>query len=46
MSFTIILLGLLVVAALSSFVTVQQGTIAVITVFGKYQRIFGTRVEF
>lgn len=46
MSFTIILLGLLVVAALSSFVTVQQGTIAVITVFGKYQRILGPGLNF
>lgn len=31
--------GLIVLAILLSFVTVQQGTVAVITVFGKYSRI-------
>ena len=39
MSFSIIILVLLVLGVFSSFVTVQQGTIAVITMFGKYQRI-------
>ena len=34
-----ILLGLGVLALLGSFVTVQQGTLAVITMFGKYQRM-------
>ncbi|MFN8296507.1 MAG: SPFH domain-containing protein [Chitinophagales bacterium] len=35
------LLGLIVLGIFLSFVTVQQGTIAVITMFGKYQRILG-----
>ncbi len=35
------LLGLIVLGVFLSFVTVQQGTIAVITMFGKYQRILG-----
>lgn len=35
----IVLLIIIVMVVLSSFVTVQQGTIAVTTVFGKYQRI-------
>ena len=34
---TLLVLGLLII--LLSFVTVQQGTIAVVTVFGKYKRI-------
>ncbi len=37
--FSLVFLFLLVVIAFSSFVTVRQGTIAVITVFGKYRRI-------
>lgn len=36
-----IALGVLVLVILMSFVTVQQGTVAVITVFGKFQRILG-----
>lgn len=35
----IVLLIIIAVVVLSSFVTVQQGTITVTTVFGKYQRI-------
>ena len=35
------LLGLIVLGVFLSFVTVQQGTIAVFTMFGKYQRILG-----
>ncbi|MCC6515147.1 MAG: SPFH domain-containing protein [Chitinophagales bacterium] len=35
------LIGLIVLGIFLSFVTVQQGTIAVITMFGKYQRILG-----
>ena len=37
--FTIILLSLVVVALLLSFVIVQQGQVAVVTIFGKYRRI-------
>ena len=36
---TYALLGLIVLTIFLSFVTVQQGTVAVITIFGKYQRI-------
>lgn len=39
MAFIIILLVLGLLIILLSFVTVQQGTIAVVTVFGKYKRI-------
>lgn len=35
------ILGLIVLTVFLSFVTVQQGTVAVITIFGKYQRILG-----
>jgi Membrane protease subunits, stomatin/prohibitin homologs len=38
--------GLLVLIILSGFVTVNQGTIAVITIFGKYQRIMGPGLNF
>ncbi|MET0570037.1 MAG: SPFH domain-containing protein [Pedobacter agri] len=39
MQYTIYILGfLLLIILLSSFVTVKQGTIAVVTVFGKYRR--------
>lgn len=41
-----IILGLLVVAALLSFVVVQQGTVAVITVFGKYSRVMTAGLNF
>ncbi len=39
MYFTYFLLFLGVVILLSSFVTIQQGSIGVITIFGKYQRV-------
>ena len=39
MPFIILILFLAIVIIFASFVTVQQGTIAVITVFGKYKRI-------
>src|SRR4051812_33534237 len=35
-----------IVVLFSSFVTVQQGTIAVVTVFGKYQRIMTPGLNF
>jgi regulator of protease activity HflC (stomatin/prohibitin superfamily) len=44
--FTIILIVLLLFILLLSFVTVQQGTIAVITVFGKYRRILEPGLNF
>ncbi len=40
------LIVLLVLTALLSFVTVQQGSIAVVTVFGKYRRILGPGLNF
>lgn len=46
MSISIILLVLLVFGVFSSFVTVQQGTVAVITVFGKYRRIMEPGLNF
>ena len=39
MNISIILLIICVVILVTSFITVQQGTIAVMTVFGKYRRI-------
>ncbi|MEX8549364.1 MAG: SPFH domain-containing protein [Mucilaginibacter sp.] len=44
--FSLVLLFLLLVIAFSSFVTVQQGTIAVVTVFGKYRRILFPGLNF
>ncbi len=38
---TYAILGLIVLTVFLSFVTVQQGTVAIITVFGKYRRILG-----
>ncbi|MFN8236656.1 MAG: SPFH domain-containing protein [Chitinophagales bacterium] len=46
MAISTILLALLVITAFLSFVTVQQGTIAVVTVFGKYRRILGPGLNF
>jgi regulator of protease activity HflC (stomatin/prohibitin superfamily) len=37
---------LLIITAFLSFVTVQQGTIAVVTIFGKYRRIMGPGLNF
>ncbi len=39
MSTGLIFLGVILILVFLSFVTVQQGTVAVITVFGKYRRI-------
>ncbi|HEU4551744.1 MAG TPA: SPFH domain-containing protein [Chitinophaga sp.] len=44
--FTIIILFLILWVVLSSFVTVQQGTIAVTTIFGKYSRIMRPGLNF
>ena len=47
MNYTLyIILFIIVVVLLSSFVTVKQGTIAVITVFGKYRRQLGPGLNF
>ena len=46
MAISTVLLALLVITAFLSFVTVQQGTIAVVTVFGKYRRIMGPGLNF
>jgi regulator of protease activity HflC (stomatin/prohibitin superfamily) len=42
----LIFLGVLVLALLMCFVTVRQGTIAVVTVFGKYSRIMRPGLNF
>ena len=42
----IYILGLLALAAVSAFVTVQQGTVAVVTIFGKYQRMMRPGLNF
>lgn len=44
--FLYILIGLLLITLLSSFVTVQQGTIGVTTIFGKYNRILMPGLNF
>lgn len=44
--FLLVLLFLFLVVLLSSFVTVKQGTIAVVTVFGKYRRILFPGLNF
>ncbi|MCW3121723.1 MAG: protease [Flavipsychrobacter sp.] len=41
-----ILLGILVLAVFMSFVTVQQGNVAVITVFGKFRRVIRPGLNF
>ena len=46
MPFLSILLVLAIVTLFLSFVTVQQGTVAVITVFGKYRRILNPGLNF
>lgn len=43
---TFILLFFLLIVILSSFVTVKQGTIVVITIFGKYRRILTPGLNF
>ncbi len=44
--FSIVFLLIVLVIAFSSFVTVQQGTIAVVTVFGKYRRVLFPGLNF
>ena len=44
--FTLVLLGILFLSLLMCFVTVKQGTIAVVTVFGKYSRIMRPGLNF
>lgn len=44
--FTIILLVLVLLILLLSFKTVQQGTVAVITIFGKYRRVMRPGLNF
>lgn len=44
--FLLILYALVLMVVLSSFVSVKQGTIAVITSFGKYRRIMGPGLNF
>lgn len=46
MSYVIILLVLVIVALSMCFVTVQQGNVSVITVFGKYRRILTPGLNF
>jgi len=46
MSYSLILLGLLVLTAFLSYVVVPQGTVAVITVFGKYRRVMMPGLNF
>ena len=46
MAISSILIALLTITAFLSFVTVQQGTIAVVTIFGKYRRIMGPGLNF
>ncbi len=46
MPFLTILLVLAVITLFLSFVTVQQGTVAVVTVFGKYRRIMNPGLNF
>jgi regulator of protease activity HflC (stomatin/prohibitin superfamily) len=42
----LIILGVVLLLLLLSFVTVQQGTVAVITVFGKYRRVLRPGLNF
>ncbi|MFN8415628.1 MAG: SPFH domain-containing protein [Cytophagaceae bacterium] len=44
--FIYIIIGLVVFLLFSGFVTVNQGTIAVITIFGKYQRLLSPGLSF
>ena len=43
---TLYLIILLALAGVSAFVTVQQGTVAVVTIFGKYQRMMRPGLNF
>ena len=44
--FVIVLLSLVVITLLLSFVIVPQGTVAVVTVFGKYRRVMAPGLNF
>ena len=44
--FAIVLLSLVVITLLLSFVIVPQGTVAVVTVFGKYRRVMAPGLNF
>ena len=44
--FLYVLIGFLAIVVLSSFVTVQQGTVGVTTIFGKYNRILFPGLNF
>jgi regulator of protease activity HflC (stomatin/prohibitin superfamily) len=46
MAISSILIALLIITAFLSFVTVQQGTIAVVTIFGEIPKNYGTRIKF
>src|ERR1022692_2452676 len=46
MYFEIVLIAVVLFVLLNSFVTVQQGFVAVITVFGKYRRILAPGLNF
>ena len=43
---SIIVIGVIIAAIISCFTTVQQGTISVITMFGKYRRILPPGLNF
>jgi regulator of protease activity HflC (stomatin/prohibitin superfamily) len=44
--FTVIVVLVIVFSALGSFVTVQQGNVAIVTFFGKYRRIMFPGLNF
>jgi regulator of protease activity HflC (stomatin/prohibitin superfamily) len=44
--FPLLIIGFLALIALSSFVSIQQGTVAVTTIFGKYNRILHPGLNF
>ena len=46
MSYSLILLGLIALTLFLSYVIVPQGTVAVITIFGKYQRVMMPGLNF
>ena len=45
-TFALLLLGLVAITLFLSYVIVPQGTVAVVTIFGKYQRIMGPGLNF
>lgn len=46
MNLTLIPVGIIVLLLIASFISVQQGTIAVVTMFGKYRRILTPGLNF